>query len=106
MSQLCLNLEEFWDALAVAAGRFHPNLKKKINKKKKVKEKNTHTHTEREKDAKAFFPPTGKERRRKRERGNKEQHLRKSEKMVRELEAAKVSVPSGHPRPADRKSVV
>lgn len=72
VSQLCLNLEEFWDALAVAAGRFHPNLKKKINKKKKVKEKNTHTHTEREKDAKAFFPPTGKERRRNRERGNKE----------------------------------
>lgn len=49
---------------------------------------------------KRFFPPTEKERRRNRERGNKEQQLRKSEESVRELKAAKVSVPSGHLRPA------
>lgn len=52
-----------------------------------------YARTQKQKDAKAFFLQQ-KKRGGETERGNKEQHLRKSEETVRELQAAEVSVPS------------
>lgn len=71
-----------------------PKLKIKFKKLKLIL-KNIHAHIEKN-ILKRFFLQQKKRRRRNRERGNKEQHIRRSE----DLKAAKVSVPSGHPGPA------